>query len=355
MGLGSMYPTGRWIVGLFATLMLAISGCDRPKPSEVVLYSSVDSDVLTEVIAAYERSSGTKVLLVGDTEATKTTGLVQRLTLEADAPRADVWWSSEAMGTQELADRGLLKPMAANVTSAIGSRDATLIAKNHTWVGFAARARVIAFNTKVFAADKAPRTLSDLASEKFRGRVGMARPQFGTTRTQIAALIAANGEPAARALLTSLKANDIRMYDGNSSVVRAIAEGEIDIGLTDTDDVWAAQANGWPVGLVFEASRPATGSQAASIGPLLIPNTVALVAKGPHPREAEDFVTYLLSDEVERILARSRSRNVPTRSELIAEFPELAVPNPSTVSTEAIFSASEAADALIREVFPLGQ
>lgn len=355
MGSGSVYPSGRWIVGLFAMLVLAINGCDRPRPSEVVLYSSVDSDVLTEVIAAYERSSGTKVLVVGDSEATKTTGLVQRLTLEADAPRADVWWSSEAMGTQDLADRGLLKPMAANVLSAIGSRDATLIAKNHTWVGFAARARVIAFNTKVFTEDNAPRTLSDLTSEKHRGRVGMARPQFGTTRTHVAALIAANGEPATRALLTSLKANDIRMYDGNSSVVRAIAEGEIDLGLTDTDDVWAAQANGWPVGLVFEATKAASGSKPASIGPLLIPNTVALVAKGPHPREAEDLATYLLSAEVERILARSRSRNLPTRSEVVPEFPELAVPNPSTVSIEAIFGSGEAADALIRDVFPLSQ
>lgn len=355
MRLGNASTNGRWFAGLLTSVVLAVGGCNRSAPSEVVLYSSADADVLNEVIAAYERSSGTKVLVVGDTEATKTTGLVQRLTLEADAPRADVWWSSEAMGTQELADRGLLKPMAANVTSTLGSRDATLIAKNQTWVGFAARARVIAFNTKVFTADNAPRTLSDLASDKFRGRVGMARPQFGTTRTHIAALIAATDEPATRALLTSLKANDIRIYDGNSSVVRAIAEGEIDLGLTDTDDVWAAQVNGWPVGLVFETTRAASGASPASIGPLLIPNTVALVAKGPHPREAEDLATYLLSAEVERILARSRSRNLPTRSEVMPEFPELAVPNPSTVPIEAIFGAGEAADALIRELFPLAQ
>ncbi|MEZ6163920.1 MAG: hypothetical protein R3B67_05735 [Phycisphaerales bacterium] len=30
-------------------------------------------------------------------------------------------------------------------------------------------------------------------------------------------------------------------------MVRAVAMGEIDVGLTDTDDVWSGQQNGWKV------------------------------------------------------------------------------------------------------------
>jgi len=332
------------------------AGCEGKPPREVVLYSSADSDVLAKVVSAYEASGGAKVLVVGDTEATKTTGLVQRLLIEEDAPRADVWWSSEALGTFTLKKRGLLRPMdSAVVRAAIGDRDAALIGPDGAWVGFAARARVIAFNTKVTGAS--PKSLGDLAQERFRGRIGMARPQFGTTRTHVAALVGAFGEEAATDILEALKANGLRLYDGNSSVVRAIAEGEIDAGLTDTDDVWAAKENGWPVEMNFEASsEPAVAGSSGwrTSGPLVIPNTVALIKGGPHPEEADRLAAFLLSPEVERLLASSRSRNTPTLPAVASEYPELLVPGPWAVSTSEIVQASEAAAALIERLFPLG-
>lgn len=323
---------------------------------EVVLYTSVDDVIAAPIVAAYEASSGVKVRLVTDTEATKTTGLIERLLSEKDAPRADVWWSSEALGTATLARQGLLEPFATKSEAEIpGGWPATLRCENRTWYGFAQRARVIVYNTSRLNERDVPRTLRALTEERWRGRVAIARPQFGTTRSHIAALVAMHGEQATRAWATAMLAADVKLYDGNSAVVRAVAMGEVDLGLTDTDDVWAGQATGWPVAMVYEnVDGPRTEpGLLRSAGPLVIPNTVALIRGGPNPNQARRLAEYLLSGENERMLAESASRNVPIRPDLARQFPDLAVSSPMPVTPAQVMDAMPLADRLIAELFPV--
>jgi iron(III) transport system substrate-binding protein len=180
---------------------------------------------------------------------------------------------------------------------------------------------VIAIRSGRFDAAAAPRRLRDLTSERFRARVGIARPRFGTTRGHMAAIAAEHGDGALREWLLAMRGNGLRIYDGNSVVVRAIAEGEIDAALTDTDDVWSARRNEWPVEAVFEeadAAPPPAGLP--SRGPMLIPNTVALVRNGPNHANGRRLLEYLLAGPAEEILALSDSHNIPVRH---GPFPDL--------------------------------
>src|SRR5205814_8193953 len=99
-------------VPLFALLC----GCDRQAgapasaASSVVIYCSVDEEFARPLLAEFEKQSGITVQARYDTEAGKTTGLVERLRAERNRPRADVFWSSEIFGTIELAGQGLLSP-----------------------------------------------------------------------------------------------------------------------------------------------------------------------------------------------------------------------------------------------------
>ena len=152
----------------------------------------------------------------------------------------------------------------------------------------------------------------------------MARPQFGTTRGHMALLHARWGGEQFGLWLEGLKENKVRMYDGNASVVRAIAMGEIDIGLTDTDDVFAGQINGWDVDLIYESVDPADETHAMySAGPTTIPNTVAIIHEGPNPIQAMRFARFLVSAQSERIIAQSVSRNFPVNTTLADEFSSL--------------------------------
>lgn len=329
---------------------------DPDAPGQVVLYTSTDAFLLPPILDAFTRESGMKVRVVGDTEATKTTGLVERLLAERDRPRADVWWSNEALGTITLARAGLLEGYASKQETTLGGPwPATLRAADRTWYGFAQRARVIAYHEGRVQASEAPTRLRDLTAARWAGRVGIARPQFGTTRTHIAALIAMHGEEPVRNWLLALRDNGVRVYDGNSAVVRAIAMGEIDVGLTDSDDVFAGRRQQWPVGMTFESvDRPnARFEGLPSTGAIVIPNTVAIVRGGPNPNSARRLADFLLSAEVEKILMESDSRNWPVREALAKEGGLPPLPPAAPVTSEEAGAHLNDADRLIRAVFPL--
>jgi iron(III) transport system substrate-binding protein len=320
---------------------------------EVVLYSSADAEYARGVIGAFEKRTGVRVRLVGDTEATKTTGLVQRLLAEKDRPRADVWWSSEALGTVRLARAGVLEPYISDSAES-GARaqgldgwPRRLRGVDGTWYGFAQRARVIVYNINRVQEHMAPRTAFALTDPLHRGRVGIARPQFGTTRSHVAALVARHGEGPVREWLRLMKQNEVRLYDGNMSVVRGVAQGEVDLGLTDTDDVWAGRRNGWPVSMVFE--QPVKLPFGETAGTLVIPNTVALVRGGPNPEAGRRLVDFLLSPEAERVLAASESHNEPVNPDVARDFPQNDLPDGPGVLWEDVADAEELAMRLVEE------
>lgn len=344
---------GAAALGATGALLGGCARSGRGGSGEVVLYSSVDDFVLRDVVSAFEAESGVRVRLLGDTEATKTTGLLERLVAERDEPRADVWWSSEPFGTIRLAGMGLLAP--AGITPpeiddpALRGR---IDAADGSWFGFALRARVLAVREGFLEGDAVPSRLRDLTAERFRGRVGMARPRFGTTRGHMSALLATYGATAFRAWLEAMAANGLRLYDGNSTVVRAVTEGELDVCLTDTDDVWAQQGKGGRVRAVFET--PDIDSPGAnglpSPGPMLIPNTVASVRGGPNGEAAGRLIEFLLGGRAETILAESSSHNIPVRRADIPGLAEFAVPKGWLPDLQGVADADQEAMALCDKV-----
>ena len=319
----------RLLVLLVLLVHVLVAGCsDRP---HVVLYVSADDHVARPIVRAFERQSGIRVDMVGDTEQRKTTGLANRLIAERDNPQADVFWSSEVFNTIRLAGHGVL---AGHDSTVAADRPAAFRGAEHLWHGFGARARVIVYAPDRVEPELVPRTWMGLTDERLRGRIVMADPRFGTTGGHLAAMkvfwTRLAGASYYEAFLLGLADNRVRLLPGgNAGVVRAVADGEADLGLTDTDDVWAAMAAGRRVEFVYP--RHAIDGVSGG-GTLLIPNTVARIANGPNPREAAALIDYLLSDLVERMLAEMTSHNIPVRPLIAAEFPEYAVPDPLEVN-----------------------
>lgn len=331
-------------------ISFTVFGCSKQSSSgedEVVLYSSVDEVLLREIATDFENETGIKVRIVGDNEANKTTGLVQRLALEKDRPIADVWWSSEPFGTIRLEREGVLEPYhsQAGEDSIEGGWPEHL--KGQAWYGFARRARVI-----VYAPGRVgtpPDSILGLTDPKWKGRVGMARPAFGTTRGHMGVLAQAWGADGFKTWLEAMNTNGLRLYDGNASVVRAVRLGEIDLGLTDTDDVWAGQRNGWKVQAIYE--QPGDERLGlTSTGPVLLPNTVAMVAGGPNPDHAARLIDYLLSERIETLMAQSDSRNIPVHPGLQKRFRSLLVEDAANLDLEAVTDQIDEAMTICKQV-----
>lgn len=261
---------------------------------------STDRVFSEPVLREYEERTGVRLNAVYDTEETKSTGLANRLLAEQARPQADVFWSNEPVRTLVLKSRGVLAPYRSPSAEGI---PAELVDPDGYWTGFSARIRVIAYNTNLVKGDEAPRSVFELADPQWRGQVAMADPRFGSTSFHVAALYAVAGDEKMDDFFRRLKANGVRIVDGNSVVRDLVARGDVKVGLTDTDDVNVAIEDGQPIAMVLP--------DAEGLGVPVMPNMVSLIANAPHPEQARQLIDYLLSADVERQLAQSEAVQIP--------------------------------------------
>lgn len=322
---------GILLLGVF----FLITSCRK---NTVVLYCSADQTAAEPVIAEFEKVTGIKVKVRFDSEATKTVGLVQKIRAESGRPLADVFWSNEIFNTIRLGNEGLLEPFRNEQTqNQPGPADV-----NGCWYGFAMRARVIAYNNNKIKDTEAPKTLEQLLDSKWRGRMVMADPGFGTTGGDVASWFAHYGQARATEILKSLAANKVKLVEGNSTAVRMIASGQADVCLTDTDDVYAAIRNNWPVSMNY--------LDVNSAGCLVIPNTAAIIKGAPHRLQAERLMDFLLSERREEILVESDSHNTPVHKDIARKYPQYAIGSALKLDYSEIAARLPSAIRLAREI-----
>jgi iron(III) transport system substrate-binding protein len=264
----------------------------------VVLYCAHDMQLADPVIRAFSEATGIRVLVQFDTEATKSLGLVERLKQEQGDARADVFWNNEQLGTMDLAEAGVLDVYQGPGWNRIPERYRDPAGR---WAGFAARLRV------------------ELEREGCQGRKpgegAIAKPLYGTTLTHYSALWARHGGEAVKRWHAESRQAGLAEVDGNGAVKRVVAEGAKQWGLTDTDDAFEALAGKAPVRMQPARVRflPALAGVAddAKAPTIAIPNTAALVKGCKHPEEARKLLDFLLSAEVELLLANGSARQVP--------------------------------------------
>ncbi len=278
---------------------LLLSACGRVS-NQVVIYAAQDQVYAEPILREFEQEAGLKVKAVYDSEAVKTVGLANRLLAERDHPQCDVFWGNEEMRTRQLAAQDVFRE--TNGWAALGYRSRRIVI-NTNFISIGSRRGNDADQTSPaqnppphVGGYDAPRSLLELTNEIWRGKVALAFPQFGTTATHFHALKQLWSEEYWLAWCRALAANKPFIVDGNSVVVKQVARGEAWIGLTDSDDIAAGQREGLPI-----AALPLTEET------LLIPNTVAVIRKAPHPGNAQKLFEYLQRRDVVEKLARANA------------------------------------------------
>ncbi|HEY3244484.1 MAG TPA: extracellular solute-binding protein [Phycisphaerae bacterium] len=317
----------------------ALRGADG---SAAVVYTSVDETFARQVLDEFTKRTEVRVEAIFDSEAGKTTGLVNRIRIEKDRPRADVFWSGELFNTLLLARDGLLEPWGAgDGPGSAGDIPERYRDPQGRWFAVGLRARVLAFDPKRMSAEQLPQKLADLARPEFAAHFAIANPLFGTTHGHVAAMLASWGESQTRDFLTALHAHHATIVDGNSAAVREVIHGQAHFCLTDTDDVWEAQKDG--------ASLELRYIDLGDGGTLLIPTSMGVIRGCPHRDAARKLVEFLASAETERLLFHSASRNIPVRPALRREL-GAELPPETHVPYDKIAEQMEAAARLTREI-----
>ena len=264
---------GGWTGGIIFLAFVLWIGCRPSRENVVVVYTSQDQIYARQILADFTRETGIGVLPLFDSESAKTTGLMNRLIAERLRPQCDVFWSNEEMMMRKLGRRGLLDggPIAF----------------------FGYRSRRLVVNTNFIGPDALPIDLKQLAALRWKGRIAVAYPLFGTTAAHFMALRAAWGKEAWEQWCRDLVKNEALIVDGNSAVVRLVGMGEAWLGLTDFDDAAVGLRRQLPIKML-----PLT--QEFSV----IANSVALIRGGPNPQNARRFQEYLQRRQTqERLLA----------------------------------------------------
>jgi iron(III) transport system substrate-binding protein len=269
----------------------------RTSQDPLVVYCAHDAVYAASIIKAFEAETGIRCVVRYDTEATKSLGLVESLIREEKAPRCDVFWNNELLGTMDLAERGILQGYHGigfqRIPDAFKDPDGR-------WIGFGARMRVYIVNTDNVAADY---NSINKYLQGDRSRMAIAKPLYGTTLTHYTILWKELGAEGLQAMHQDWIDRGIKQVNGNATVKNLVAAGVCDLGWTDTDDAFVAVEAGEPVAML--PVKLTTGHV------VCIPNTVSIIKGSSQPKSAQLLLDYLLSERCEVALANSASRQIP--------------------------------------------
>jgi iron(III) transport system substrate-binding protein len=286
-------------IALAAALVLVLCWWWKAAHSRaLVVYCAHDAIYAEKILRDFEKRSGIPLVIRFDTEATKSLGLAELLIREKDAPRCDVFWNNELLGMLDLQERGIFQPYQGAGYARI---PAAFKAPDGSWTGFAARLRVIIFNTAKIGTT--PPNLASLSSSAELSHIAIAKPLYGTTLTHYTLLWHRWGAKKLKGWHNDWRGAGVKELNGNAAVKDAVAEGACSAGFSDTDDFFEAKDDGKPV-----AMTPVRLDDGKTI---CIPNTVAIIRGAKHLSEARQLVDFLLSEETELALAASKSRQVP--------------------------------------------
>ncbi|MDG2150460.1 MAG: extracellular solute-binding protein [Planctomycetota bacterium] len=305
-------------------LALSFLGLACGKQADVVLYCAVDRAHSEPVVRAFEKATGLVVDFQPDIELSKSVGHRRRLQEEAHNPRCDVFWNNEVVQTVMLSESGLLQPYESPNAQDIPSH---LKGPQGLWTGFGARARVLIANiTSLPDPSSRPNSTRSFLDPKWKSRAGMAKPLTGTTAAQGSIWIQKWGLAETLELLTEMSANEVAFGPGNAHLMKLVREGKLAFGWTDTDDAKVAIDGGYPVVQIVPDQGP------EELGLIVIPNTVAMIAGAPHPDAAKLLIDFLLSPQVEEMLAYGPSAQIPVRPQ---------IPRPPTVLDLSDYKVAE--------------
>ncbi len=210
----------------------------------------------------------------------------QLIATEGEDSPADVFFSQSPGSTGFLEKEGRLVALPQEILDLVPAQFRSV---ENDWVGTSGRVRVLAYNTDELTEADLPTSVFDLTDPAWEGKVGVA-PTNGSFQDFISTIVATEGEEKAAEFLNGLAANGARTYDNNTSILDAVARGEVQVGLVNhyylaqrlTDDPDLPVANHYFSGDV------------GSI--ILVASASVLDTAGEQQPQAEAFVEYLLSD-----------------------------------------------------------
>ena len=279
------------MAGTLVLLTLAAAACDDGGSSgasgggaeeTLTIYSGREEEYVEGLFEDFENAEGIDLeVRYGDSAE-----LAATLAEEGEASPADVFFAQDAGSLGAVAGAGLFAEIDEEV---LGSIDERFRSPENLWVGTSGRARVAAYNTEALAAEDMPDSVLDFAEPEWAGRIGFP-PTNSSFQAFVAAMILLEGEATTTEFLEGLVANEPLLYEDNEATLRAVADGEVEVGLVNHYYLYevAAEEGDIPVANhFFDGGDPGALVNAAGVG---------ILATTDGPDVARRFVEYVTGE-----------------------------------------------------------
>ncbi|HRE46555.1 MAG TPA: iron ABC transporter substrate-binding protein [Aggregatilineales bacterium] len=263
----------------------------RASEETLTLYSGRNEKLMSPILEEFTKDTGIKLAIrYGDTAEMAATILE-----EGDNSPADVFLAQDAGALGALAAEERLTVIPDTLLERV---PAEFQSPDGVWVGVSGRARVLAYNTKALKADQLPTSILDLVKPEYKGRVAWA-PTNASLQSQVTALRVLLGEEKTAEWLKGMVANETKVYSGNVPMVKDVADGVVEMAITNHYYIWQ-----------LRATTPDTAVAAAFFpkgdpGALVNVAGAGILTTSKKRETAAKLIDYLLSEKAQKYFAET--------------------------------------------------
>lgn len=260
------------------------AGAGAADAGKLVIYSGRSDSLVQPIIDQFAAATGIDV----EVRYGSTSEMAGVLLEEGENSPADLFYAQDPGGLGAVQSAGLLAELSPEILANVPTRFA---AEDGSWVGISGRARTVIYNTDVFSdpANELPDDLMGFTEPEWNGRIGWA-PSNGSFQAMVTALRTIWGEEQTREWLAGIQANNPVVYSGNTPIVEAVANGEVDVGFVNHYYLYRFLSE---QGDSFSARNyflPSGGP-----GSLIMVSGAGVLANAENSENAERFIEFLLS------------------------------------------------------------
>ncbi|HRQ38759.1 MAG TPA: iron ABC transporter substrate-binding protein [Chloroflexota bacterium] len=251
---------------------------------KLVIYSGRSNSLVQPIIDQFSAATGIEVQV----RYGSTSEMAGVLLEEGANSPADIFYAQDPGGLGAVQQAGLLRPLPASVLDQVPARFA---ADDGSWVGISGRARTVVYNTNAITdpTTQLPDDMWGFTEPEWNGRIAWA-PSNGSFQAMVTAMRAVWGEEKSREWLQGIQANNPRVFEGNTPIVEAVANGEVAVGFVNHYYLYRFLNE---QGESFAARNyflPSSGP-----GSLIMVSGVGILQGAENVANAERFIEFLLS------------------------------------------------------------
>lgn len=293
----------KWMLGAAAVVALsvAMAGCGGDKKEaketgvkgEVMVYTSIYPDIIDTMCKPNIGKAFPEMKVnwfQGGTEK-----VVTKITGEIKAKKigADVLMVADPSYYLKLDEQKLLLPYKSKEeANVIADKD-----KEGAWYAVRVCNMIIAYNSSKLSAEEAPKNWTDLLDPKWKGKIAMPNPMLsGTAYVTVGALADKYGWD----FFDKLKANGMRVEEGNSAIQNKLLTGEYAAAMILEENILKLAHNKKePLKVIYPTD-----------GVVQIPSPIAIFNTTKNPEGAKAMVDWWLSKEGQEAVVKGWMHSV---------------------------------------------